>query len=94
MRLNKDARPTRTWLLSVASFSKVTKELHVVRHKFLSDAVTIDEAFRAIYDEGFACVQKIDGRIIPFGGLQVRLSTGELNVPIHTVPGLVESKVS
>ncbi len=68
----------RTWLLSVASVHKVTKELHCVRYTFLSDAETVNEAFAVIYSSGFACVLKVDNRIVSAGSLSVRLSTGEL----------------
>lgn len=70
--------PLRTWLLSVARVHKVTKELNCVRFRFVSDAATVNEAFEAIHHAGFACVNKTDDRVIPAGGLSVRLSMGEL----------------
>ncbi len=68
----------KSWLLSVASVHKVTKELHCVRYKFLSDAETTEEALEAVYAAGFACVQKTLGRVMGAGNLSVRLSNGEL----------------
>jgi len=80
----KNARPEEgslaltTWMLSVASVHKVTKELHVVRYKFLSPAKTVEEAFKDVYDSGFACVQKVNNKVMSTAQLSVRLSSGEL----------------
>lgn len=73
-----DRETGKPWLLSVASVHKVTKELHVVRYKFLSDAETVEEALEAIYAAGFACVQNVLGRVVSTGNLSVRVSNGEL----------------
>lgn len=68
----------KPWLLSVASVHKVTKELHVVRYKFVSDATTVEEALEAVYSAGFACVQKVLSRVVSTGSLSGRVSNGEL----------------
>jgi hypothetical protein len=71
--------PEKSWFLSVASVHKVTKELHIAQYKFVSDAVTVEEAFEAVHAAGFICVIKsIDGKIRSAGDLLVRISSGEI----------------
>lgn len=68
----------KMWSLSVASVNKKSKELNYVRVKFQSDAQTVAEAFEALYDAGFCCVQKANNKITASGNLLVRVSAGDL----------------
>ena len=70
--------PEKAWTLSVACLNPKTKEMNVVRYKFLSDAVTVEEAFEAIHAAGFMCVTKSEGTVRSAGTLLVRISSGEL----------------
>lgn len=70
--------PEKAWTLSVACMNPKTKEMNVVRYKFISDAVTVAEAFEAVHAAGFICVTKSEGVVRPAGKLLVRISSGEL----------------
>ena len=64
----------RPWFVSVSCINRKTKELNFLRVKVLSDAETGAEAYDAICDSGFACVRRVDGKVIPNANLLVKLA--------------------
>jgi hypothetical protein len=61
-----------SWLLSVSPKSGPNKDAPV-EVKIRCEAENIEDFMQALVDNGFACVYKVDGRIIDGQGLKVRV---------------------
>lgn len=58
-----------TWVLQVSTKSGKSAEVTV-----LSEAASVTEFLSVLHDAGFACVQKLDDRILDGQGLTVKVT--------------------
>jgi hypothetical protein len=76
-RLTTDPDPIQQrWTVRI--WTNFKGNIHATEYRFWADAKTLDEAFELLHANGFACVRKTQGRVVPNGRFELRLSTGEL----------------